>query len=157
MFVALGRDYRSDAPREVSYDDEPPPIARPATVDAEPTESPETAEPPAPDPFAAPGRRIAFSPTKKRRPRALWVGIATAVVILFGGGGVLFALADGGGGEDPGPLPSAGGTVAAAAPTTPPVQPGLEPPRPGDWPDKWPVFARPTRSVRSTSTVSASR
>ncbi|SNS72255.1 hypothetical protein SAMN05421812_101549 [Asanoa hainanensis] len=151
VFTALGRDYRSDAPREVSYDDDdlvvedPPPIARPAdVVEPDPVD---LTEPPAPDPFAAPGRRIAFSAPKKRRPRGLLIGIAAAVVVLLAGGGVVFALAGGDGGDDPTPTPSNTGTVTAAQPTAPPVQPGLEPPRPGDWPDKWPVFS-PTDPVR---------
>ncbi|MEV4534293.1 hypothetical protein AB0J82_10740 [Asanoa sp. NPDC049518] len=148
VFVALGRDYRPDAPREVSYDDgvfeDPPPIVRPANVVVHPAEP---TDPMAPDPFAAPGRRIAFSATRKRRPRALWVSIAAAVVVVLAAGGVVFALAGEEGGDDPAPTLSGGGTVAALQPTSPPVRPGIEPPRPGDWPDKWPVFG-PTDPVR---------
>ncbi|GIF52140.1 hypothetical protein DFJ67_6348 [Asanoa ferruginea] len=142
VFIALGRDYRSDAPKEVSYDDEPPEITSPAPYQVEPA----TPFDAGPDPFSSPGRRIVPSTPKKRRPRGLLVGIAVGVVLLLAAGGVVFAVVNGGGG-DPDPTPSTGGTVAASQPTTEPVHPGLEPPRPGDWPNKWPVFG-PTNPVR---------
>jgi hypothetical protein len=175
VFVSLGRDFRLDAPAQVSYDDDPPAIGSPA-FDPDRTQPTPTADPHGldehglgpdshgleprgldshgldsrgPDPFAAPGRRIIPSPPKKRRPRGLLIGIAAGVVVLLAAGGIVFALSGGDG--DPGDTPGGGGsTVAASQPPANPVSPGLEPPRPGDWPNKWPRFT-PANPVRPMS------
>jgi hypothetical protein len=95
------------------------------------------------DPFAAPDRRI--TPSKPRRRRTgLLVGIVALVLVLVGGAGA-FAWTRLGGTAEPTASPSPTGVVQSGAsgwsPTARPQQPGLEPPRPGDWP-RWQIFGR---------------
>ncbi|WCN82601.1 hypothetical protein [Micromonospora sp. LH3U1] len=93
------------------------------------------------DPFSSPAQRIRPSQPRPRRT-GLWIGIAALVVALVGGG-TAFALTGFEGKAEPTASPTPTGVVESGAtgslPTAPPQQPGLEPPRPGDWP-KWPVF-----------------
>jgi hypothetical protein len=65
--------------------------------------------------------------------------IGLVVIVLLGGGGYVGWRALGNEKEEPQTLPTA--TSAAPLPTVSPLQPGLEPPRIGDWP-AWPVYAK---------------
>jgi hypothetical protein len=91
------------------------------------------------DPLASPVRRIEPSPPR-RRPTRLWIAIAALVTLILVGGGTVFALTRTDGTAAPRPS-AAGSTTAAPLPTPSPLHPGLEPPRPGDWPIKWPKFS----------------
>ena len=74
----------------------------------------------------------------------LWIGIAALVVVLVGGVGAVAWRSSGADRHPDGePLAHRRGSVRSDGPlpTSPPQQPGLEPPRPGDWP-RWQVFAR---------------
>ncbi|WP_051797340.1 hypothetical protein [Catenuloplanes japonicus] len=78
----------------------------------------------------------------KRDNSRLLIGIAAVVAVLVVGGAVILAVTQLGGGDKPevlGPTPSASAS-ASPSPTATPVRPGLEPPRPGDWPN-WPKYA----------------
>jgi hypothetical protein len=90
------------------------------------------------DPLTSPVRRIEPSPPRGR-PTRLWIAIAALVILILIGGGTVFALTRTGGTAAP-PASPARSTTAAPLPTPSPLHPGLEPPRPGDWPTKWPKF-----------------
>lgn len=99
------------------------------------------------DPFVSPVRRIVPSQPRRRR-RGLWIGLAVLVVVVLAGGGTLFAVTDiGRSGPTPTASPGASQQPVALS-TAPPASPGLEPPKPGAWPTKWPRFTA-TDSVRT--------
>ncbi|MDQ7903114.1 hypothetical protein RB614_01095 [Phytohabitans sp. ZYX-F-186] len=75
----------------------------------------------------------------KRRTGLIVGAVALVVIVLLGGGGFVAWQALGNEKEEPRTLPTA--TSAAPLPTVSPLQPGLEPPRVGDWP-VWPVYAK---------------
>ncbi|MGW5560294.1 hypothetical protein ACWER9_24095 [Micromonospora sp. NPDC003944] len=106
--------------------------------------SPDTFVAPAHDPFSSPTQRIRPSPPRKSRT-GLWVGIAALVVVLVAGGSALAWSSFGGPSEpttaSPTPTGVAESRATASLPAGPPQQPGLEPPRPGDWPT-WPSFVQ---------------
>jgi hypothetical protein len=85
-----------------------------------------------------------------RRRTWLWVTVVVLVVLLGGAGGFAGWRALG----RPGTVHSAPSTVApnSSQPVvpTPPLRPGLEPPRPGTWPQRWPKFG----STDKVSTLS---
>ncbi|MEU1585476.1 hypothetical protein [Micromonospora sp. NPDC005710] len=103
---------------------------------------PDTLAAPPHDPFRSPTQRIRPSSPRKSRT-GLWVGIAALVVVLVGGVGAVAWRSFGGPSEpttaSPAPTATATSGPTASLPTSPPQQPGLEPPRPGDWP-RWPTF-----------------
>jgi hypothetical protein len=156
VFLALGADYQPMPPEVENPPAQPPQASPTATADQQATApqpvlaspDPNTAlPPPAPvtpmgsyplDPFASPARRIEPSPPR-RRPTRLWIAIAALVVLVLGGGTTVFALTRTDGSAAPRNAAAGSGT-AAPLPTPSPLHPGLEPPRPGDWPTKWPKF-----------------
>jgi hypothetical protein len=74
---------------------------------------------------------------KRRRRTRLWIGTAVLAVLVIGGAGTVFAWQ--GLGETKAPKrATASSAVSAPMPTASPLRPGLEPPRPGDWPTRWP-------------------
>lgn len=71
----------------------------------------------------------------KRRRTGLWIAIAVVVALAAAGG--VYAW------QRPGGTPTVTGSSSpqpVAMPSTPALKPGIEPPRPGDWP-RWPSFA----------------
>ncbi|MEU6073403.1 hypothetical protein [Micromonospora sp. NPDC047074] len=133
----------ASAPPAAGWD--APTTAMPAQPIANATQTPAAAPPGVPpyDPFAAPDRRI--TPTATRRRRAgLWVGIVALVLVVAGGAGA-FVWIGREGTTEPTASPSPTGVVESGpsgwSPTARPQQPGLEPPRPGDWP-RWQIFGR---------------
>lgn len=127
-----------------------PTTAMPAQPVAETPQSPAAAQAPAPagvppyDPLAAPARRITPSETRRRRT-GLRVGIVALVLVLLGGAGAFAWVGLRDTTEQPTANPSPTGVVQSGtpewSPSARPQQPGIEPPRPGDWP-KWQVFGR---------------
>lgn len=101
------------------------------------------------DPFSSPVRHIV--PSEPRRSRTgLRMGLAVLVIAVLAGGGV-FALTNLGGGNKGSaatPPTRASPQQLAALPTAPPASPGVEPPKSGSWPAKWPRLT-PGDSVRT--------
>jgi hypothetical protein len=107
--------------------------------------------PAAPDLFSASAasRRIEPSPPRKRS-LGKWAWIAAIVVCFLAGGGVVFALTGGGNDPDPSPTTTASAPQAVGElPTGAPASPGIEPPKAGAWPAKWPRY----NSTDSVSTL----
>ncbi|MET7818401.1 hypothetical protein [Micromonospora zamorensis] len=99
---------------------------------------------PSHDAFSAPVRRIAPSAPRRRR-RGLWIGIGALVLVLVAGVGTGAWIGLGGNDGNPATATPTPSEVVQSQtpdwlPTRAPQQPGIEPPRPGDWP-KWPSFA----------------
>ncbi|WP_422769751.1 hypothetical protein ACN28C_23845 [Plantactinospora sp. WMMC1484] len=92
------------------------------------------------DPLYSPVRHIVPSEPTPRRGR-LWLLVGVAVVVLLVGVGTVYAIVTSG--DDPAP-PDATPTTSALPElppaTSPPLQPGLEPPAGGSWPAQWPTF-----------------
>jgi len=95
------------------------------------------------EPFPQPSTRFPPSAPPRRR-RGLWLGVGTLVLVLLVGGGGAFAWRWSANGDPipPAASPTDGNTATATAalPTASPLYPGVEPPRPGQWPDQWPGF-----------------
>jgi hypothetical protein len=115
-------------------------------------------QPYAADPFSSPVRRIEPSPPRPNRT-GLWIALGVVLVVLLAGGGAFFFLTKNGdqGHKDSGkPTTQAQQkaqtqTSAAAPAVTPtPLHPGIEPPRVGNWPEKWPVFAAKDKAKKLT-------
>lgn len=105
--------------------------------------------PPSYDPFSSSVRHIVPSEPRRRRT-GLWIGIGVLVVVVLAGGGSVFALTNMGADGTPTSTPPSGASSASSLPPAPlptgaPLQPGLEPPKPGVWPAEWPKFAETDR------------
>ncbi|MFE0589907.1 hypothetical protein [Micromonospora echinospora] len=136
-FSALGMDYRPA--EEEGTDDPPAPQVRKTgpTVPTPPATGSTTGEPVETGPGPVPG-----DTPPAARPTLV---VAAVVLLVLVGSGILFAVTRSGG-DDPGPVPRAGaGPSSAAVPTSAPLNPGLEPPAPGNWPAQWPRFAAADR------------
>ncbi|MFI7576253.1 hypothetical protein [Micromonospora sp. NPDC049497] len=98
---------------------------------------------PSQDAFSSPARRITPSAPRQRRT-GLWIGISALVLVLLAGAGT-FAWTGLRRTIEPTAGPSPTGVAQSGesgwSPTAPPQQPGLEPPRPGDWP-RWQIFGK---------------
>ncbi len=66
--------------------------------------------------------------------------LAVVILLILGGGGTVVALTVLKDGDHPTATQSSAASSIPTLPTPSPRQPGLEPPRPGDWP-RWPTFA----------------
>jgi hypothetical protein len=113
-------------------------------------------QPYAADPFSSPVRRIEPSPPRPKRT-GLWIALGVVLVVLLAGGGTFYFLTRGsdddgkGGGTRTNAAQQQTQTSAAAPAVTPtPLHPGIEPPRVGNWPAKWPVFAAKDRAKKLT-------
>ena len=138
VLLALGAEYQPMA-QEV-------PAAAQAGVSAAASGPLSTAVPPAAsedqspaDPFASPVRRIEPSPPQPRHT-GRWVMVTVLAVVVLTVAGTQFVLAQGNGPTPGGSTQARTTTAAAPVPTPSPLHPGLEPPRVGDWPTKWPKF-----------------
>lgn len=111
-------------------------------------------QPYAADPFSSPARRIEPSPPRSK-PTRLWIALGAVLVVLLAGGGTFFILT-GGNDSKGGTKPTtqaqqqtpAGASAPAVTPT--PLHPGVEPPRVGTWPVKWPAFAAKDKAQKLT-------
>jgi hypothetical protein len=112
-------------------------------------------QPYAADPFSSPVRRIEPSPPRRKRT-GLWIALGVVLAVLLAGGGTFFLLTRGGqddkGGKKPVTAAQQQTQTSAAAPavTPTPLHPGIEPPRVGTWPAKWPVFAAKDQAKKLT-------
>jgi len=132
-FQVLEEDPKDDQPAEVAPMS-PQPIS-PATIFPDPFDTGLPGDS-GRRPFPQPVRHIMPSDPRRRRT-GLWIGLAVLVLVLASGG-TAFALVGGGG--NPGPASSTTSPQAAAMPTALPASPGLEPPKPGAWPTRWPNY-----------------
>ena len=99
-------------------------------------------------PYAA---TLGADPEPRKRRTGLWIGIAALVLVLVGGGGAALAYGLNHKDTPSRTLASASPTPSAKKNTTPAPtasQPGVEPPKDGSWPAKWPQFAQGDDSKR---------
>jgi len=93
-----------------------------------------------------PGGRFQFvealgtSPSRRRVDLWFWLAAGLVLVLIGGGTGFVLARSD--------PDPRAEPPLSPAIVTPSATRPGLEPPRAGDWPARWPAFGPDDRTRR---------
>jgi hypothetical protein len=75
----------------------------------------------------------------RRGNSKLWIALAAAVAVLLVGGAAVFAIIQLGDDDKSVATGPTATTSASPSPSATPIRPGLEPPRPGDWPN-WPKY-----------------
>ncbi|MEV0607393.1 hypothetical protein AB0I61_13600 [Polymorphospora rubra] len=135
--------YQPPAPGAAGY----PPVSGPPgsyspdqPVSGQPSSPAWNAQPPPPysdQPRIPPLRNIS---RPRRSRKGMWAVLAVVVVLALAGGATAVAMTVLKDGETPVTQPSAAAPSSVPViPTPSPQQPGLEPPRAGDWP-RWPAF-----------------
>jgi hypothetical protein len=167
IFVIMGLEYRPRLPAqfpEPAIEQPPSPSPSPDPWPDPWPPSPDSTHVPPPadlDPFLTPQtsppgqpplpQPIAWREPARRRTR-VWIWMAALTVVVLASGGVAFVWRTASLTASPQVTPAAGVShvalppavsahpAASPLPAPPPLHPGIEPPRPGGWPAKWPRF-----------------